>query len=223
MSHFPSEDYEGDLQRGLSLSGESAEYFAAARVAHTLSECRRVGLNPGRVLEFGCGTGLNLPLLKQAFPKARVAGTDVDPRLLEQARRRAPGVDLIPFGSWEAEEWDLIYINGVFHHIPPLEWRDWLKRLCASNADAGCMALFENNPWNPGTHWVMSRIPFDRDATMAWPHSLRNMLHVAGYGEVRSRFLFIFPRFLGLLRPLEPCFARLPLGAQYCLFGRPRR
>ena len=30
----------------------------------------------------------------------------------------------------------------------------------------GVFALWENNPWNPGTRLVMRRIPFDRNAVL---------------------------------------------------------
>ncbi|MCB9797212.1 MAG: methyltransferase domain-containing protein [Alphaproteobacteria bacterium] len=50
-----------------------------------------LGLTPGaRVLDIGCGTGLNLPLLaSRVGPGGRVVGLDYSPGMLEQARRRA--------------------------------------------------------------------------------------------------------------------------------------
>jgi len=46
----------------------------------------------GRVLEVGCGTGLNLPRYP---PSARVTGIDPSLDSLRRARRRAPGVPLV--------------------------------------------------------------------------------------------------------------------------------
>ena len=37
----------------------------------------------------------------------------------------------------------------------------------------GVLALFENNPWNPGTRLVMKRIPFDRNAQTISPRAGR--------------------------------------------------
>ena len=76
-------------------------------------------------------------------------------------------------------------------------------------------ALWENNPWNPGTRYVMSRIPFDRDANLVWPHQARRMLREAGLRVLRSDYLFIFPRWLKRLRFLESFLSGFPLGAQY--------
>ena len=43
-----------------------------------------------------------------------------------------------------------------------------IRRLLRPN---GIFALWENNPWNPGTRLVMRRIPFDRDASLLTPAS----------------------------------------------------
>ena len=84
----------------------------------------------------------------------------------------------------------------------------------------GLFALWENNPWNPGTRWVMSRIPFDRDAITIPPPEGRRMLTAAGFAIEETAYLFIFPRALKWFRPLERRLTRLPLGAQYLTLAR---
>jgi hypothetical protein len=84
----------------------------------------------------------------------------------------------------------------------------------------GFFAFWENNPWNPGTKIVMSRIPFDRDAITLSYLEARQMLKRAGFQVLRTDFLFIFPRFLRWLRPLETLVARIPFGAQYQILCR---
>jgi len=69
----------------------------------------------------------------------------------------------------------------------------------------------------------MHLIPFDRDAVMVNPYRLASTLTGLGYADVSSRFLFIFPRPLAFLRPLERHLSRLPLGAQYGIFARAGR
>jgi ubiquinone/menaquinone biosynthesis C-methylase UbiE len=49
---------------------------------------QRLGLNPGdRVLEIGCGTGRNLPYLREAVgPEGRIYGVDLSAGMLAKAR-----------------------------------------------------------------------------------------------------------------------------------------
>jgi hypothetical protein len=77
------------------------------------------------------------------------------------------------------------------------------------------LALFENNPWNPGTRMVMSRIPFDRDAIPLSFLETRNRIKGAGFKVCGTRFLFYTPNFLAPLRFIEPLFVNVPFGAQY--------
>src|SRR5690349_11613799 len=54
-------------------------------------------ITPGMtVVDFGCGTGTLVLLLKQMHPGARVIGVDVDARILEIARQKLDdaGVDV---------------------------------------------------------------------------------------------------------------------------------
>lgn len=55
---------------------------------------RALGLLPGdTVLDVGCGTGLNFPLLSAAVgPAGHVVAVDASPQMLEVAQRRAKGV-----------------------------------------------------------------------------------------------------------------------------------
>ncbi|HEV8608240.1 MAG TPA: class I SAM-dependent methyltransferase, partial [Tepidisphaeraceae bacterium] len=115
---------------------------------------------------------------------------------------------------------DLIFCNGVFHHIPPAERPDAMNYISRCLRPGGLFALWENNPWNPGTRYVMSKIPFDRDAITLSPLTSRRMLKRANFQLLRTDFRFYFPRFLKFLRPLEILGLKFPLGSQYLVLGR---
>ncbi len=86
-------------------------------------------------------------------------------------------------------------------------------------APGGCLAIFDNNPWNPGARYVMWRIPFDRGAVMLSAREARRMVEAGGLEVVRVDHLFVFPRSLRWLRFLEPRLAFAPIGAQYLVLS----
>ncbi len=215
--------YDAALAQGLSVSGEDKDYFAHGRVIWLAERLRTLNVAITTILDFGCGTGGSAPHLLKHFPKARYRGVDVSAASIEQARRNHGG-ERAAFDTLENHApdgvIDLVFCNGVFHHIPPPQRSAALDCVRQSLRAGGLFALWENNPWNPGTRHVMSRIPFDRDAvTLSAPEG-RNLLRWAGFEVLETRFLFIFPRALRGLRALEPLLSRCPLGAQYQILAR---
>jgi len=218
-------DYDAALNRGLSLSGESKEYFARARIQWTARRLAAVGHRARHVLDYGCGTGGSGPALLDHLGASAVSGVDASPQSIDVARRDHAGAALafdtiaalVPTGQC-----DLAYCNGVFHHIEPDQRSDAFTYISRSLCSRGYFAFWENNPWNPATRLVMYRIPFDRDAKPISAPRARRLLEAAGFDVICTDFLFLFPRALAALRPLEAKVARLPAGAQYMVLCRKR-
>jgi SAM-dependent methyltransferase len=217
-------DYESALQQGLSVSGESSEYFAINRVRwlrHRLKSFHVDSSEFAEVLDFGCGTGNSVPYLLSELSSKSVVGVDTSEQSLVQARslyrENATFVQSDEFTPTSTME--LAYCNGVFHHIP-LELRDGaIDFVFRSLKPGGWFAFWENNPWNPGTQYVMSRIPFDRDAIKISIPNAKKLLVRNGF-EIKSvDSLFYFPKFLGWFRPIEQLLTKLPFGAQYMVLA----
>lgn len=208
-------DYQQALRRGLDVTGESPEYFSRRRVTLV---AERIGVHPvRRILDFGCGTGGSLRHLLEQFPDSHVTGVDPSAASLDEARRRMEPAR-VTLGQELREidgPFDLIFCNGVFHHIVPDERADILKSLRGLLSETGRFAFWENNPWNPGTRLVMSRIPFDRDAVTLSVREARRLLERSGFNVRTIESSFWFPRALSLLRPLEHALRHVPLGGQY--------
>ena len=220
-----AERYDEALQRGLDASGESKEYFADGRARWTRRRLDALGRPAGRVLDFGCGTGSATPYLLDALGAREVVGSDTSLASLEVARRtwRARAARFVaPDEVAALGPFDTAFCNGVFHHIPPAERAGAVRALHDALAPGGLVAFWENNPWNPGTRWVMSRIEFDRDAITLSPPEARRLLRAGGFEVLGTDSLFWFPRLLAALRPLEPLLARIPLGGQYLVLCRRR-
>jgi trans-aconitate methyltransferase len=215
--------YDEDCMRGLAVSGEDRDYFARGRAAALRALWARLGLaEPRTVIDLGCGTGDGTVRLAEAFAGARVLGLDPSTASIALARSRwAGGACEFAEDAGEAlPPAGLVHLSGVLHHVPPPERDALLRRAAAALAPGGALAVFENNPLNPGTRWVMSRIPFDRDAVPLRAAEARRRAAAAGLRPLAVRYHFYFPRWLRALRPLEPALQRLPLGAQYLVLAR---
>ncbi|MFS0726309.1 class I SAM-dependent methyltransferase [Paenibacillus sp. 1P07SE] len=87
---------------------------------------RQIQVDSGqRVLDLGCGTGTLTLLLKQAYPKAEVTGLDIDPNVLQIAKKKAVdmGMDII-FNQGTSFElpypdhsFDRVVTSLMFHHL----------------------------------------------------------------------------------------------------------
>jgi SAM-dependent methyltransferase len=220
-----SREYQEMLNQGIRLSGENQEFFIRGRL-----QSLRVRLgshfSPARILDYGCGIGTAATHLAALFPGSQIVGIDTSENALDYATE-THGSDRIRFAKLadlESQgEFDLCYVNGVFHHIDPPSRPRAITGIYRALREGGALALFENNPWNPGTRMVMSRIPFDRDAQTLSPLETTRLVRAGGFdGPIARWSLFYFPRPLAFLRFTESALSHLLLGAQYCVLGTKR-
>ncbi|MGN6368460.1 MAG: class I SAM-dependent DNA methyltransferase [Phycisphaerae bacterium] len=219
-------DYDAALNRGISLSGEGKDYFIERRIDWTARCLARLHV-PGSnlvIMDYGAGTGSAFAKLRDTFKAARLIGVDVSTAELDIAKKDYPWSEVCTPDQAATAALDgvvdLAYSNGTFHHIPPDIRQSALALVHRSLKPGGLFALWENNPWNPGTRWVMSRIPFDKDAITLNALETKRRVRQAGFEVLRTDFLFIFPKMFAPLRALEPLVSRLPMGAQYQVLCR---
>jgi SAM-dependent methyltransferase len=213
-----AENYEEALGPGLAWSGEGKDYFAERRVQWLAQKLAGLRVDARRVMDFGCGTGTATPFLREILGAETIIGVDVSPRSLEVARRSYPfeGVRFLTNDNYAPSgDLDLVYCNGVFHHIPPGERASAVGYVYRSLRPGGVFALWENNPWNPAMMAMMRLAPVDRNAVTLNPPESRALLRAGGLEVREASFMFLFPKLLGPLRALEPRLSSLPLGAQY--------
>ncbi len=97
------------------------------RPAHGLvmREIESLGRSDLAVLDVGCGTGMLLRRLKDAFPKSVVWGLDLSPHML--ARAMTKWLDLDPFHVTRGDSeflpfaegsFDVVVCSNSFHHFP---------------------------------------------------------------------------------------------------------
>ena len=218
-----ADNYDRDLARGLSLTGEDKLFYAMARLLVVKRCLDRQGVVPRRVLDYGCGTGTAVPLLRQILGAETVVGVDPSTASLDKARAEygERGAVFVPLGEYQPDQsFDLVFTNGVFHHIPRSARPDAVATVRKSLRPGGIFSLWENNPLNLGTRWVMKQVAFDRDAIMLRSGESAELLRQGGLEVLGTEFHFVFPRLFKWLRGLEPMLQRLPLGGQYQVLAR---
>lgn len=220
MSGFDTyaHDYDTALNRGLAVSGEDKTFFAKGRILW-LSRClKKLAFAPKSVLDYGCGIGTATPFFIDILGAESVVGVDLSGKSLEVARQSYLGLPVeykLTSDYTPSETIDLAFCNGVFHHIVPEHRADIVRYIEGCLRPGGLFALWENNPWNPGARYVMSKIAFDKDAIMLSARAARALLEAVGLRVVGTDYCFVFPKVLSALRRFEPYLMRLPIGAQY--------
>jgi len=225
QTHFDeyAENYDATLNQGLSATGEAKDYFAAGRLQWLARCLSQLGEHPQRVMDYGCGDGSSSELLLGLNKAESLIGVDTSEKSLELVRQNYAdkiGSFLSIAQYSPKQQVDVVYCNGVFHNIPLGGGTAALDFVRAGRRSRRLFALWENNPWNPGTRYVMSRITFDQGAVMLTPPEARALVRQGGFQVVRTDSLFFFPRQLKWLRWMEPHLWRLPLGGQYQVLCR---
>jgi len=221
-----AEEYLATHKTNLAVTGESPDYFARYKIVEVARRLRAMGVKPRRVLDFGCGIGNSAPHLREAFPDAQITAVDVSEKSLAVARARFPGcADFVAYDPAEAppapaEGYDLIFSACVFHHIEGAEHGAIFRRLRERLSPSGVMAIFEHNPVNPVSRYIVATCPFDENAVLIPAGELARRQRAAGFSRVAVTYTGFFPGALKALRPLEPLMAKAPFGAQYYTLAR---
>jgi SAM-dependent methyltransferase len=221
-----AEEYLATHRTNLAVTGESPDYFARYKIVEVARRLKKLRLSPQRVLDFGCGIGNSAPHLRTAFPSAQITGVDVSEKSLAVARARFPGaaefVAYDPAGAppGPAEGYDLIFSACVFHHIEAAEHVALFRKLREQLAPGGVMAIFEHNPVNPVSRYIVATCPFDENAVLIPARELARRQRQAGFSQVSVTYTGFFPGALKSLRSFEPLLGKAPFGAQYYTIAR---
>nr|WP_225908181.1 class I SAM-dependent methyltransferase [Hyphomonas sediminis] len=213
------------MRENIAVTGEGPEYFARYKIADTHERCKRVGLQPKQILDFGSGIGASTPLFAEFFPEAEQISADVSQKSLSFLGAKYPGLsklvhisdDKLPLDD---NSIDLAFTACVFHHIAPDEHHQWLTEIRRVLRPGGLFMLFEHNPFNPLTVRAVNTCPFDENAILIKSSTMAERLRRAGFEPPQTDYRIFFPSALAVMRPLEQAMKWLPLGGQYSLSAR---
>lgn len=115
-----TENYNDLIGEGTGFFSSDNEYLAKYKVEIVRQRIRSKVLN---VLEYGCGIGRNIPYIQEAFPDAKIQGSDISDASLDIARQNNINSEFYnelkkPNNS---ETFDLIFVPPAFSVLSPLE------------------------------------------------------------------------------------------------------
>lgn len=177
-----------------------------------------------RLLDYGCGTAALMRLMARQGLRPAFAGCDISAGMLEEAARTWPAEagsapelglqdgarTLFPDGRF-----DLVVISAVLHHVPVEERPAVYAEIHRVLRPGGRVVVFEHNPLNPVTRYVVARTPIDSNAILLRATEAEAGLAAAGFAPPETSYLMFAPPRLPLAGRLESLLGWLPLGAQY--------
>lgn len=208
-------DYNELLRKNTRFFSSNEGYFSQYKVELVTQNINHAVT---RVLEYGCGIGRNIPFLNKHFPNAEIVGTDISVASLNAAATENSYAQfMVESSELDIGQFDLIFVAGVFHHVPINQRRSVAKTLSKRLSKTGTLFIFEHNPYNPLTRKIVKNCPYDEDAILIKPVEFSSIFAETTLKiQKQAYYLFVPPRF-SQFAFIEKYFQRLPLGGQYWL------
>jgi trans-aconitate 2-methyltransferase len=125
----------------------------------------------GKAVDMGCGPGNSTELIVARYPGAEITGLDSSPAMLEQARRRLPGLRFSPAdaASWVPDaETDLVFANAIYQWVP--DHIEHLPKVLAALTPGAVLALQMPDNLGEPSHRLMREVA----AEEPWAAKLRD-------------------------------------------------
>lgn len=219
-----AESYEAEINSAIAFAGQEHDFFIRVKRDHLMRMARlKCGELSGlEVLDLGCGVGTYHAGLQNVFRELH--GIDVSPQSIERARTESPFVHYKAYEGgvlpYPANRFDLIFAICVMHHVPPANWVEFTNEILRTLRPGGLALIFEHNPLNPATQYIVHSCEIDKDAVLLWPRNLRNIFRSAGFKEVHTKSILSVLPLSKWLAKIDRGLGYLPFGAQYFLEAR---
>lgn len=180
-----------------------------------------------RLLDYGCGTGEMLKWLSVFGFRGHLHGADVSISMLAEAEKRWNTLQKPVFSyisetktDYTDNSYHCIIATCVFHHIEPNNRDLVLQEIRRILAPGGILVVFEHNPFNPMTRFIVKRAAIDKNAVLLYPKEMRNRYDRASFSNCKLEYLMFFPPNLKFFQRFERYLKWCPLGAQYVAVGK---
>ncbi len=202
-----------------NVSGTDSFYFAEYKVKELVQFEEN---KEARVLDLGCGDGVTEVFLEKYFPLFNITGIDISEKSIEEAQKKQLKKSAfqiydgnqIPFAK---ESFDVIFVAGVLHHIDAAKQQAIVNELFRVLKVHGHLYLFEHNPVNPLTRFLVNTCVFDKGVKLLYSKKCKGLLQKSGFRIQNLIYTIFFPRtgFFKKLITLEKYIRKVPIGGQY--------
>lgn len=216
-----TEQYEAKINKAIAIGGREHEFYIAVKRDHILRLAAERFGDAGKldVLDLGCGIGAYHNGLSGRF--RQLHGVDVSARSIDMARTRHPDVEYTAYDGevlpYEDGRFDLVFAVCVMHHVPVDKWQGFAAQMFRVLKPGGLALIFEHNPYNPATQYIVKSCDIDKDAVLLRPSMIRALFAEPGFQDIKTRTILTVPPVNGVLARLDDLFGALPFGAQYYL------
>jgi ubiquinone/menaquinone biosynthesis C-methylase UbiE len=214
-----AEDYRAVHAKNIRITGRDSFYFAEDKVRKLISFEQNANY---RVLDLGCGDGLSAVYFSRYFPNWKIDGVDISERSIVVAKgRHIPNTNFICSNAghinFEDGAFDIVFTAGMLHHVPEIERPSIINEIYRLLKPGGRLYVFEHNPINPATQYLVRTCEFDEHAHLLKARNCIALLRGAGFNKARVRYISFFPpaKIFSIFHPLEKHLSWLPIGAQY--------
>lgn len=217
------ESYDDKINDAISFGGREHSFYIDIKRDHLLrlAADRFPDLKAIDVLDLGCGIGMYHPGLEGRFRELH--GIDVSAQSIEVARKRHSFVLYQSFDGgmlpYPDNRFDFAFTICVMHHVPTAHWEAFTTEMYRVIKPGGLALVFEHNPYNPATQYIVRSCDIDKDAVLLRPGKLRRLFRAAHFEHVHTRSILSVPPVNGPLIQIDRFFGHLPFGAQYYLSG----
>ena len=176
-----AENYREVLSSSIKISGQKDSFFDRYKCY-----CIERFLNPtdgkNDILDFGCGVGKLTGVLAEKFPESSIDGYDISSKAIKVAEKDHVQFENVRFFDQlpPLRKYNYIIIANVFHHIEPSEHVNTLNRLRELLKNDGKIVIFEHNPYNILTQYVVKSCPFDKDAKLLQAGKIKELAPASG-------------------------------------------
>jgi trans-aconitate methyltransferase len=213
-----SGNYKEVLNQSLKISGYGAEFFAEYKARYACNLFTK-GFK-GKILDYGCGVGLLSNFLRKYFPRSALHGYDTSSASIDKVDNSLVGHGIFTTQIDQLDQdYDLVVVANVMHHIPTKDRQHTFDELRKFLSIGGRLLVFEHNPTNPFTRWIVKHCPLDRYATLLSSKMAQTFMSLARFRTIRLDYIMFFPRSLSLFSPFERFISWCPLGTQYAIVG----